>query len=111
MLPYTDITYLWIFVPIPAGQNTQKSMNRVLSVRQVMKTIGANKKSGKKNEKLLEILEELDRDGSGQIDVAELVSLLEGVAKSRKERKYMCLAIVAMFIFGIVLIGAIIGLS
>ncbi|KXZ48683.1 hypothetical protein GPECTOR_26g586 [Gonium pectorale] len=54
---------------------------------------------------------ELDRDGSGQIDVTELVSLLEGVANSRRERKYMWFAIVAMFIFGIILIGAIIGLS
>ncbi|KXZ43364.1 hypothetical protein GPECTOR_92g587 [Gonium pectorale] len=85
-------------------------MTRSLSVREVMKTIGSGA-SNKRNEKLVEILEELDRDGSGQIDVTELVSLLEGVANSRRERKYMCLAIVAMFIFGIVLIGAIIGLS
>ncbi|KXZ45310.1 hypothetical protein GPECTOR_56g407 [Gonium pectorale] len=82
-------------------------MSRTLSVKEVIKQIG----NGKRDQKLMEILEELDRDGSGQIDVTELVGLLEGVARGRKERKYMIFAIVAMFVFGIVLIGTIIGLT
>ncbi|KXZ45117.1 hypothetical protein GPECTOR_58g566 [Gonium pectorale] len=53
----------------------------------------------------------LDRDGNGTIDVAELVQLLQGVERGNQERKYMAFAIVAMFVFGLILIGAIVGLS
>ncbi|KXZ48483.1 hypothetical protein GPECTOR_27g653 [Gonium pectorale] len=54
---------------------------------------------------------ELDRDGSGQVDVAELIDMLEGVQRSRKERRYMCYGMIAMLVFGVVLIGTIIGLT
>ncbi|KXZ48481.1 hypothetical protein GPECTOR_27g651 [Gonium pectorale] len=64
-----------------------------------------------RDQKLMKILEELDRDGSGQIDVAELIEMLESVQRSRKERRYMCYGMIAMFVFGVVLIGTIIGLT
>ncbi|KXZ52423.1 hypothetical protein GPECTOR_9g467 [Gonium pectorale] len=74
-------------------------------------SLGVGGNSSKRDRKLLKILEELDRDGSGHIDIAELVSLLEDVARGRKERKYMCWAMFAMFVFGCILVGSIIGLT
>ncbi|KXZ43628.1 hypothetical protein GPECTOR_85g358 [Gonium pectorale] len=85
------------------GQHQGKS----LSVKAVLGQIGGDKN----NKRLLEILQELDRDGSGTIDVAELLSLLEGVMNSRRERKYLCIALIGMFVFGLILIGTIIGLT
>ncbi|KXZ42262.1 hypothetical protein GPECTOR_172g199 [Gonium pectorale] len=68
---------------------------------------GGNKKLNVKDI----IQQNLDRDGDGTIDTAELVTLLEGLAQSRKEKKYLCYAVLGMLIFGLALIGTIIGLT
>ncbi|KXZ56187.1 hypothetical protein GPECTOR_1g161 [Gonium pectorale] len=81
---------------------------RTLSVKEVMRTIGVDKN---KHADVLAILEDLDRNGDGTIDVAELVTLLEGVTRTRRERKYLAYTVIVMFIFGLIMIGTIIGLT
>ncbi|KXZ48544.1 hypothetical protein GPECTOR_27g715 [Gonium pectorale] len=41
----------------------------------------------------------------------QLLNLVEGLIKTRRERRYMWFAIIAMFLLGAVLIGAIVGLT
>ncbi|KXZ48471.1 hypothetical protein GPECTOR_27g641 [Gonium pectorale] len=53
----------------------------------------------------------LDRNGDGTIDVAELVGMLEGVTRTRRERRYLAYTVVIMFVFGLIMIGTIIGLT
>ncbi|KXZ48976.1 hypothetical protein GPECTOR_24g266 [Gonium pectorale] len=56
-------------------------------------------------------VKEIDRDGSGTIDVNELLNLVEGVVKGRRERRYMWFVIVSLIVLGAILIGTIIGLT
>ncbi|KXZ43625.1 hypothetical protein GPECTOR_85g355 [Gonium pectorale] len=93
-------------VPV-VGEERPTTASGLIRVTPASQNVGGDKR----NKRLLQMLEELDRDGSGTIDVAELLSLLEGVMNSRRERKYMCVAIIGMFVFGLILIGTIIGLT
>ncbi|KXZ48467.1 hypothetical protein GPECTOR_27g637 [Gonium pectorale] len=71
-------------------------------------TVGNDKRN---DGEILRILEDLDRNGDGTIDVAELVGMLEGVTRTRRERRYLAYTVVIMFVFGLIMIGTIIGLT
>ncbi|KXZ43137.1 hypothetical protein GPECTOR_101g38 [Gonium pectorale] len=57
------------------------------------------------------ILQELDQNGDGVINAAELVNMLDGVVKARRERRYMFFVIAALCVFCLCTVGAVVGLT
>ncbi|KXZ48983.1 hypothetical protein GPECTOR_24g273 [Gonium pectorale] len=84
-----------------------KDPKQMLRVQSIMKKVGGAQRS----REVHAILEELDRDHDGTIDVAELIDMVEGIVKSRRERRYMWFVIIALFVFAACTIGTIIGLT
>ncbi|KXZ43120.1 hypothetical protein GPECTOR_101g21 [Gonium pectorale] len=57
------------------------------------------------------ILQELDQNGDGVINAAELINMLDGVVKARRERRYMFFVIAALCVFCVCTVGAVVGLT
>ncbi|KXZ45113.1 hypothetical protein GPECTOR_58g562 [Gonium pectorale] len=86
---------------------TGKGKSMAISIKSVMTKVGSQRRSAE----LSNILAEMDSDQSGTIDVEELLNLVEGLAKTRREKKWMAFIIVALFIFALATIGTIVGLT
>ncbi|KXZ48985.1 hypothetical protein GPECTOR_24g275 [Gonium pectorale] len=107
----------------PAAQDDRTSAGRVkvnlgtekptgpqtIRTQSIMRQVG--KGSVRRAKEIQGVLSELDRDHDGSIDVAELIDMVEGIVKSRRERRYMWFVIIALFVFAACTIGTIIGLT
>ncbi|KXZ43132.1 hypothetical protein GPECTOR_101g33 [Gonium pectorale] len=83
------------------------------SVRGVSYVVDCNHPSHetRNSQQINKILQELDQNGDGVINAAELVNMLDGVVKARRERRYMFFIIVALCVFCLLTVGAVVGLT
>ncbi|KXZ45142.1 hypothetical protein GPECTOR_58g591 [Gonium pectorale] len=86
---------------------TGKGQSMAISIKSIMTKVGSQRRFTE----LGNILAEMDSDQSGTIDVEELLHLVEGLAKTRREKKWMAFIIIALFIFALATIGTIVGLT
>ncbi|KXZ42998.1 hypothetical protein GPECTOR_107g142 [Gonium pectorale] len=78
-----------------------------IKVKDILKQVGSQRRAAN----IGVLLSEVDRDKDGTVDIAELLNMLEGVVKSRRERRYMCIGLIALTVFAACTIGAIVGLT
>ncbi|KXZ48984.1 hypothetical protein GPECTOR_24g274 [Gonium pectorale] len=97
-------------VGLSTSPSTKPDAPTTIRTQSIMRQVGGRGSIRRANE-IQKVLSELDRDHDGTIDVAELIDMVEGIVKSRRERRYMWFVIIALFVFAACTIGTIIGLT